>query len=166
MRVQVACRRMVLYRLGANALDPGNSPGWVAAMTDSLSLGGLFAASFLAATLLPGGSEIVLAGVIMRDATLFWPALGVATVGNTLGGMSSYLLGRLLPRLKPGRQFDTAMDWLHRRGSPALLLSWVPIIGDALCVAAGWLRLRWLTVLFFMILGKFARYYILGLMLK
>lgn len=135
-------------------------------MTDSLSLGGLFVASFLAATLLPGGSEIVLAGLLMHDATLFWPAMAVATVGNTLGGMSSYLLGRLLPGQKPGRRFDTAIDWLQRHGAPVLLLSWVPVVGDALCVAAGWLRQRWLPVLLFMALGKFARYYLLGVMLK
>ena len=88
-----------------------------------------------------------------------WPALAVATLGNTLGGTSSYLIGRLVPDRKLGGR---ALEWVRRWGAPVLLLSWVPIIGDALCVAAGWLRLNvWLSVLF-MALGKFARYYLIG----
>jgi len=124
----------------------------------TISLGGLFLSSFLAATLLPGGSEIVFAAVLVGGAGL-WPALIVATVGNTLGGSSSYLVGRLVPdRALHGR----ALEWLRHWGSPALLLSWVPIIGDALCVAAGWLRLNlWWSVLF-MALGKFGRYYLIA----
>jgi membrane protein YqaA with SNARE-associated domain len=84
----------------------------------------------------------------------FWPALGVATLGNTLGGMSSYLIGRLIPQKKDLR----GLPVLQRYGSPALLLAWVPFVGDPLCVAAGWLRLDpWLSALF-MAVGKFARY--------
>ena len=63
-------------------------------------------------------------------------ALVVATLGNTLGGLSTYLIGRLVP----DRQKDAKMlGWLRRWGAPVLLLSWVPLIGDALCLAAGWL---------------------------
>ena len=54
------------------------------------------------------------------------------------------------------------LDWLRRWGAPALLLSWVPVIGDALCVAAGWLRLSAGWSVFFMALGKFARYYVIA----
>ena len=128
-------------------------------MNESFGLGALFLSSFLAATLLPGGSEVVFAGVLATGAASLWPALAVATVGNTLGGSSSYLVGRLVPDRKLGGR---ALEWVHRWGSPVLLLSWVPIIGDALCVAAGWLRLNiWWSVLF-MALGKFARYYFIG----
>jgi membrane protein YqaA with SNARE-associated domain len=114
----------------------------------------LFASSFLAATLLPGGSEVVLFAVLQRPGTDVWLALGVATLGNTLGGMTSYLLGRLVP----GRKSMRGLETLRRYGSRALLLSWVPIIGDALCVGAGWLRINAWAAALFMALGKFARY--------
>lgn len=127
--------------------------------SEEFSLSALFLSSFLAATLLPGGSEAVLFGVLKVHPGLFWPALGLATLGNTLGGMTSYWLGRLLPEKKhPGR----ALGWMHRYGSPALLLAWAPLIGDALCVAAGWLRLNVWAAVFFMAAGKFARYWLIA----
>ena len=123
-------------------------------MSEDASLWALFGSSFLAATLLPGGSDAVLFGVLKLYPEQFWPALGVATLGNTLGGMSSYLIGRLIPQKKDLR----GLPVLQRYGSPALLLAWVPFVGDPLCVAAGWLRLDpWLSALF-MAVGKFARY--------
>ena len=124
------------------------------AMDESTSLWGLFASSFLAATLLPGGSELVLAGVVHFNPQQYWPALAIATLGNTLGGMSSYLLGRFIP----ARAEQMGLQWVQRCGSPVLLAAWVPIIGDPLCVAAGWLRINpWLAALW-MAIGKFARY--------
>ena len=100
-----------------------------------------------------------MAGVRAGGAAAMWPAPAVATAGNTLGGSSSYLVGRLVPQSKLGGR---ALDWARRWGTPVLLLSWVPIIGDALCVAAGWLRLNiWWSVLF-MALGKFGRYYLIA----
>ena len=127
-------------------------------MSEDTSLGALFVASFLAATLLPGGSEVVLYGVLQLHPDRYWPALGVATLGNTLGGMSSYLIGRLIPQKKELRGLAAA----RRYGSPAMLLAWVPFIGDPLCVAAGWLRLNpWLSALF-MAAGKLARYVIVA----
>ena len=126
----------------------------MAAMDEALSLWALFASSFLAATLLPGGSELVFAGVLKINPQQYWPALAVATLGNTLGGMSSYLIGRIIPQHTELK----GLQWVKRFGSPVLLASWVPIIGDPLCVAAGWLRLNpWFAALF-MALGKFARY--------
>lgn len=118
------------------------------------SLGALFLSSFLAATLLPGGSEAVLFGVLKLDGGLLWPALTLATLGNTLGGMTSYLLGRLLPR----RDALPGLAWVRRYGAAALLLAWAPLIGDALCVAAGWLRLNAFWVGVFMASGKLGRY--------
>lgn len=127
-------------------------------MDASVSLSALFASSFLAATLLPGGSEAVLFGVLKLHPERYWEILAVATLGNTLGGMSSYLIGRLIPQSKPLKGLDT----VRKYGSPALLLSWAPFIGDPLCVAAGWLRLDpWLSLLFIAI-GKFARYWIVA----
>ncbi len=133
-------------------------------MQEAGSLWALFIASFLAATLLPGGSEAVLFGVLKLHDGLFWPAVGIASLGNTLGGLTSYGIGRLLPRAHPdpntrsGRWQLRATSWAQRYGSPVLLGSWIPLIGDPLCVAAGWLRLNWLLVTAFMAIGKFARY--------
>jgi membrane protein YqaA with SNARE-associated domain len=123
-------------------------------MSEEASLWALFGSSFLAATLLPGGSEAVLFTVLKLYPGQFWIALGVATLGNTLGGMSSYLIGRIVPQKYDLRGLQT----VRKYGSPVLLLSWVPLIGDPLCVAAGWLRLNpWLAA-FFMGVGKLTRY--------
>jgi membrane protein YqaA with SNARE-associated domain len=127
-------------------------------VSEEASLWTLFGSSFLAATLLPGGSEAVLFAVLKLHPGQYWLALGIATLGNTLGGMSSYLIGRIIPQKKELR----GLQAMQKYGSPALLLSWVPIIGDPLCVAAGWLRLNpWLAALF-MGLGKFARYLVIA----
>lgn len=122
-------------------------------------LAGLFVASFLSATLLPGGSEAVLLGVIALHPDQALPALLLATLGNTLGGMTTYWMGHALPEKhardpKLARHIEELRHW----GSPALLLAWAPVIGDALCAAAGWLRLHWLPCLLWMALGKGARY--------
>jgi membrane protein YqaA with SNARE-associated domain len=123
-------------------------------VSEFASLWTLFVSSFLAATLLPGGSEVVLFGVLKLHPEQLGPALGVATLGNTLGGMTSYLIGRLIPQ----RNDLPALATVRRYGSPALLLSWVPFIGDPLCVAAGWLRLDPWRAALFIALGKLARY--------
>jgi len=129
-------------------------------MNETLSLTALFTSSFLAATLLPGGSEAVLFAILRLHPDLLWPALAVATVGNTLGGMSSYLIGRLLPTLRDVK----GLAHVQRYGTPVLLLSWVPLLGDPLCVAAGWLRLNpWLAAAF-MAAGKLARYLAVALL--
>ena len=125
-------------------LDPGPDAG----------LGALFIASFLAATLLPGGSELVFAGLVSLHPELGPTALALATLGNTLGGLSSYGLARLLPR----KELPARLDTVRRHGAKALLLSWAPLIGDALCVAAGWLRLDWRACSAWMALGKGLRY--------
>ena len=117
-------------------------------------LGALFASSFLAATLLPGGSELALYGILALHPEMKWAAVGVATLGNTLGALTSYGLGRVLPRSKPLR----GMALLQRYGAPALLLSWLPFVGDPLCVAAGWLRINVAAATLFIAAGKLARY--------
>lgn len=128
------------------------------AMSADASLLALFASSFLAATLLPGGSEAVLFAVLQAHPDTYWSALALATLGNTLGGLSSYLIGRLIPGQGTGRAYALA----QRYGTPALLLSWVPLIGDALCVAAGWLRLHPVPSTVFIAVGKFARYVVVA----
>ncbi|SCY52751.1 membrane protein YqaA, SNARE-associated domain [Nitrosospira sp. Nl5] len=132
-------------------------------MDEQASLLALFTSSFLAATLLPGGSEAVLFGVLTAYPQLYWSALGVASVGNVLGGMSSYVIGRFLPDektlLKKAGGNMRGLEWVRNYGSPILLLAWVPLIGDLLCVAAGWLRINWISAMVFMGAGKFIRYW-------
>jgi len=125
----------------------------------SIGLGSLLVTSFLSATILPGGSEAVLFGVVRCHVDLLWPAVVCATIGNTAGGMTSYLLGRLFRKPTKSRY----VDWIHRYGAVGLVLSWAPIIGDALCVAAGWLRIQWGWSLFWIAVGKLGRYTLVAL---
>jgi membrane protein YqaA with SNARE-associated domain len=117
---------------------------------------GLFAVSFAAATLLPMPSEAALYGYLMLhpdDAVL---AVTTATLGNTAGGMTTYLVGRLVPqRMKFN---ERALQWIRRWGAAATFFAWLPVIGDALSAAAGWLRIRWWAALAFMAAGRLARY--------
>lgn len=150
-------------------------------MSDTASLLSLFIGSFFAATLLPGGSEAVLFGVLRSYPETLWPALIIATAGNTLGGMVSFGMGWLLPQrmggskvaghppaysLRVQTQQLKHVDKLRRYGTPALLLAWVPLIGDALCVAAGWMRLNGWQAALFMAIGKFARYWIIAMSMQ
>lgn len=127
-------------------------------MTETAGLASLFLSSLLAATLLPGGSEAVLFAVLKSYPDAMWPALGVATLGNTLGGMISFGMGWLLPQTQQLKHVEK----VRRYGTPALLLAWVPLIGDALCLAAGWLRLNPWQAALYMAIGKFARYWLIA----
>jgi len=127
-------------------------------MTETASLISLFASSFLGATLLPGGSEAVLFAVLKAYPDSLWTALLIATFGNTSGGMVSYLMGWLLPVTQQLKHVDK----VRRFGTPVLLLGWLPLLGDALCLAAGWLRLCWWQAALFMAIGKFARYWVIA----
>ncbi|MDP2804901.1 MAG: DedA family protein [Gallionellaceae bacterium] len=122
--------------------------------TADLSLWGLFLSSLLGATLLPGGSELVLIGVLKLHPELLWPALLIATIGNTLGGMISFGMGWLLPQTQQLKY----IEHVRKYGAPALLLAWAPLIGDALCIAAGWLRINPWHAALFMLAGKLTRY--------
>jgi membrane protein YqaA with SNARE-associated domain len=128
-------------------------------MSDTASLLSLFLSSLLAATLLPGGSEAVLFAVIKAYPESLWSALILATLGNTLGGMVTFGMGWLLPQTQQLKHVEK----VRRYGTPALLLAWAPLIGDALCLAAGWLRLNWWQAALFMAIGKFARYWVVGM---
>jgi membrane protein YqaA with SNARE-associated domain len=118
-------------------------------------LAALFAASFAAATLIPLPSEAALFAYLKLHPERTALAVALATLGNTAGGMTSYLIGRLIPQKRLNLK---AIDWLHRYGSPVTALAWLPIVGDALSVAAGWLRVNWIAVLGFMAAGRLARY--------
>ena len=129
---------------------------WLSVSADA-GLWGLFVGSFLSATLLPGGSEILLFALVKQHPQTLWPALAVATLGNTAGGMTSYACGRWLPQA-PRAQHSRWHARLQRWGAPLLTLAWAPFIGDALCVAAGWLRINALASGVCMAIGKAARY--------
>ncbi len=123
----------------------------------------LFFSAFISSTLFPGGSEAILAYLASDLEYPLYTLLVVATLGNTLGAMTSWGIGRLISirysteRLSKASQ-QKAVARLQKYGSPVLLLSWLPIIGDPLCVAAGWLRLHWLPSLVFIAVGKLLRY--------
>jgi len=131
-------------------------------MNESVGLGTLFVSSFLAATLLPGGSEVVFGALLLSETVSLASALAVATLGNTLGGLSTYLIGRLVPDARTDARM---IGWLRRWGAPVLLLSWLPLVGDALCLAAGWLRVRVLWASVFIAIGKGLRYWVLAMLL-
>jgi len=119
------------------------------------SLAVLFASAFLSATILPGNSELVLVKVLMDHPDEIAAALAVATVGNTLGSMTTYALGRFAPEGKAGFR---GIAWIRRYGAPALFFAWLPVAGDALCAGAGWRRIHWGAALACIAAGKFARY--------
>ena len=123
-------------------------------LTLSEALAGLFTSAFVSATLFPGASEAVLLALVSSWPDALFTALTVATVGNTLGSMTSYAIGRIFPKKVSNR----ALDWLQRWGVYALLLSWLPLVGDALPLAAGWLRIHWFKSLIFIMIGKAGRY--------
>jgi membrane protein YqaA with SNARE-associated domain len=142
------------------ALIHSAMPEW----NDDTGLAALFAAAFVSATLLPANSEIVLLAVLDAFPERFVEAIAVATVGNTLGGLTTYGIGRLAPGRKgPDAR---AIAWMRRHGAWVLLLSWLPIIGDALCAAAGWLRVGVAPALAAMAAGKLARYLAVALLAK
>lgn len=135
----------------------------VAQLFSDSALWVLFSVSFLSATLLPGGSEAALIATFSLQKFSPITIIAIATLGNTLGGMTNYWLGWLLPnRTQPEKQGHKALQWLYKYGYWALLLSWLPFIGDPLCLAAGWLRMKSLPVLSMIMLGKALRYSMLG----
>lgn len=133
---------------------------------DDYSLVSLFFSAFLSSTILPGSSEVVLFALATQGDLPHWNLLAVATAGNTLGGMSSWLLGWVIALRYPLTELSKpahrrAVERVQQWGSPILLLSWVPVIGDPLCVAAGWLRMSWIGALLFIAVGKAFRYGVL-----
>ena len=122
----------------------------------------LFIAAFVSATLLPVGSEPILFGLLKLNPEMFWPAIAVATIGNTLGGMVDWWIGygahKVADKYAHSKHHVRVLGWLERLGPKACLLSWLPIVGDPLCAVAGWLKLPFWPCTFYMAIGKFARY--------
>ena len=130
-----------------------------------LACGGLFLTSFLAATLLPAQSELVLAGLLTQKAAPVWLLLTVATLGNTAGSSVNWLLGRAVTRFRNRRWFPVspaalarAEHWYRRYGRWTLLLSWAPVIGDPLTLAAGVMREPFPSFFLITLAAKLGRY--------
>lgn len=138
------------------------------ALTELLSAGEaslwtMFLVAFLAATVLPLGSEPLFIALVRLHPMQVTATVAVASVGNTLGGMTSYALGRFVSgKVEPAMLQSRTARWLQRWGAPALVLAWLPLGGDALCVLAGWMRLPWWQSMLWMGLGKLARYWLLA----
>ena len=180
---------------------------WLQMLLDWLALPrvglpAVFIISLVSATLLPLGSEPAVFGYVKLNPDLLWVTVGVATVGNTLGGLIDYALGYVAKRATErrerakfarlsGRQADPAeraeptpssagesadgarqnpqaprddrahrkaIAWLERFGPKAMLLAWLPVVGDPLCAVAGWLRLPFWPCAAYMLVGKLLRY--------
>ena len=122
----------------------------------------VFVISFISATLLPLGSEPAVFGLVKLNPDLFWAAVGVATVGNTLGGAVSWWMGfgahKVVDKYRHSATHVKALEWLEKLGPKACLLAWLPAVGDPLCAVAGWLKLPFWPCLAYMAIGKLARY--------
>lgn len=146
------------------ALHAGRCP-YTVRMSDF----GLFMAAFLAATLLPAQSEAVLVALLLEGHSP-WRLVAVASIGNVLGSTVNWWLGREIARFGDRRWFpvkpealERARGWYARRGRWTLLLSWVPVIGDPLTLAAGMMRERFLVFLALVGFAKTARYVALAM---
>jgi len=141
---------------------------WIESMIGLLALpkfglSTVFIVAFISAPLLPIGSEPAVFGLIKINPDMFWPAVLVASAGNTLGGAVTWWMGygaeqayEHMSRHKP--RHARAIRWIERFGAKACLLSWLPVVGDPLCAVAGWLKMPFWPCLFYMAIGKFGRY--------
>jgi membrane protein YqaA with SNARE-associated domain len=138
-------------------------------MADLAAYAGLFGIAFLAATIFPAQSEAVLVGMLLSDRYSVAALLAVATAGNVLGAAVNWLLGRGIERFRGRRWFpaseaglERATRWYHRYGRWSLLLSWLPIGGDALTVIAGVLREPLWSFVAIVTIAKAGRYIVLA----
>jgi membrane protein YqaA with SNARE-associated domain len=130
---------------------------------------GLFAFAFLAATLLPGGSEIGLAALLTSGEHSIILLIAFATVGNVLGSVVNWVLGRYFNHLKNRSwypikpdQMQRAENWYRKYGCWSLLASWVPIIGDPLTLISGVLREPLISFLILVTIAKLVRYLVVA----
>jgi len=123
-----------------------------------VGLSTVFIVSFISATLLPMGSEPAVFAVAKANGDLFWPAILVATVGNTLGGIVDYWMGYGAHEAFAKERKTRWFRWLERFGAKTMLLAWLPGVGDPICTLAGWLKLPFWPSVAYMAIGKFLRY--------
>lgn len=140
-------------------------------MIDStLPLLTLFISGFTSATLLPGSSEVLFLLMLSQQSWNTGLLVLIVGIGNSLGGMSNWVLGILIRKglhkdkdiEKKSKYRFKAEQWLKKYGSPVLLFSFLPIIGDPLCLVAGLVKIHWVKALMYISLGKFFRYFVLA----
>lgn len=137
-------------------------------MADWSAYGGLFLSAFIAATLLPTASEAVLVGLLVAGQQPVEMLLLVASVGNVLGAVVNWVLGRWVEHFKDKPWFpvnesslERTQGWYRRYGKWSLLLSWAPVIGDPLTVVAGVMREPFPVFLLLVAVAKFGRYLVI-----
>jgi membrane protein YqaA with SNARE-associated domain len=130
---------------------------------------GLFFSAFISSTIAPGGSEAVLAYMVSQGHYDVEKLIFVAAIGNTLGAMTTWGLGAFaakkypLASLLPEKK-QNALNLIKKRGVWVLFFSWLPLIGDALCFAGGWLKLPLLPACLAILTGKVGRYIVIAWM--
>ena len=142
-------------------------------MDNLTALTALFALSFSAATLLPGGSEAALLALVTLGNHSVLTLLIVASLGNILGSVLNYWLGRVALRYQDRKWFpanaamlEKSQGWFGKWGQWAVLLAWVPVIGDPITVAAGVMRMGFIRFLILVSISKISRYMLLLGMFK
>ncbi|MGZ4998962.1 MAG: YqaA family protein [Methylomonas sp.] len=124
---------------------------------------GLFVSAFISSTVAPGGSEAVLAYLVNQQSSSVTQLVLIATIGNTLGALTTWWFGIWASKKYPAetllndsrqKSLQTVRSW----GGWALLFSWLPIVGDGLCFAGGWLRLSLYSSVIAIFVGKALRY--------
>ena len=133
-------------------------------------LWGLFFSAFVAASIFPAQSELFLAGALAKQSAPFWAIIGAASLGNTLGSATNWLLGRFFIHYQDRRWFPIernklarAEAWYAKYGRWSLLLSWAPIVGDPITLVAGILREPFSSFILVVALAKTARYIVVAL---
>ena len=128
----------------------------------------MFTSAFLAATFLPLASELTLAAGLAAGGSVHW-LVASATLGNTLGAVVNWGLGRYIEHFRERkwfpvdtRQLEQGQAWFRRYGVWSLLLAWMPVAGDVLTVAAGAMRVHIAPFLVLVALGKGMRYAVLA----
>jgi membrane protein YqaA with SNARE-associated domain len=132
-----------------------------------LEVGALFVSAFISSTIAPGGSEAVLACMVAAGRYDVAELIIVATVGNTLGAMTTWGLGMLAEKKFPvatllSKKKQQALGMVKSKGIWTLLFSWLPVIGDGVCFAGGWLKLPILPAIMMILIGKLARYVVVA----
>lgn len=132
-------------------------------MFESWALWGLFTSAFISSTIAPGGSEAVLALMVSENQQPVKLLVMVASIGNTLGALTTWGLGLLTAKKYPVDEvFDhpkkKSVALVKKYGIWALLFSWLPVVGDGLCFAGGWLKLPIVISCLAIFVGKIIRY--------
>ncbi len=132
-----------------------------------MSIWGLFLSAFISSTVAPGGSEAVLAYMVSQGHFQTQNLVIVATLGNTLGAMTTWGLGVFTAKKFPianllSEKKQNALNMVKKRGIWVLFFSWLPIVGDALCFAGGWLKLPLMPACLIILLGKLGRYAVIA----